>query len=336
MKIGGFGVMMTIRWGIIGSGDVTEVKSGPGFQKADRSALTAVMRRNGALAEDYARRHQVPKWYDDAEALIHDQDVDAVYIATPPAHHMNYTLRCAMAGKPMYVEKPMAMNEAECAAMLRACEDAKVPLFVAYYRRMLTRFIQIKQWVESGAIGDVRFVHVVHYSKPTPDELVGKGSWRVQSGISGGGKFLDVGSHTLDILDYILGPIESAVGTASNQAGLYDTDDIVSAQFTFASGIHGTGIWCFSAVEHYEMNEIVGTRGKVRFSTFGSEPVLLTNNSGQTRPYRFEQPQHIQQPLIQSIVDELTGCGVCPSTGISAARTSRVMDQIRGSGGAAF
>src|SRR5512136_1181791 len=110
--------MRTIRWGIIGCGDVTEVKSGPGFQKANHSSLVAVMRRNGDLAKDYAQRHHVPKWYDEAAALIHDPEVDAIYIATPPAFHKEYTLACAGAGKPVYVEKPMALNWAECQEML--------------------------------------------------------------------------------------------------------------------------------------------------------------------------------------------------------------------------
>ena len=76
-----------VRWGIIGVGDVTERKSGPGFQQAERSELVAVMRRRGDLAADYARRHDVPRWYDDADELINDPDVDAVYIATPPDSH---------------------------------------------------------------------------------------------------------------------------------------------------------------------------------------------------------------------------------------------------------
>ena len=153
----------TIRWGIIGCGNVTEIKSGPAFQKAERSELVAVMRRNGDLAKDYAVRHDVKKWYDDAQALIADPEVDAVYIATPPSSHRLYTLLCAQAGKPVYVEKPMALNYAECLEMIAACEHAKVPLFVAYYRRMLPRFIKIKELVEIGAIGDVRFVNVVLY-----------------------------------------------------------------------------------------------------------------------------------------------------------------------------
>lgn len=155
--------MTTIRFGIIGCGNVTEVKSGPGFQKADQSALVAVMRRNGDLAQDYARRHGVPRWYTDAQALIDDPEVDVVYVATPPGSHLEYTLAAARAGKPVYVEKPMALNGAECDRMLAACREAQVPLYVAYYRRALPRFLKVKELLEAGAIGDIRYAATVQY-----------------------------------------------------------------------------------------------------------------------------------------------------------------------------
>ncbi len=159
--------MQTIRWGIIGCGDVTEVKSGPGFQKADHSSLVAVMRRNGALARDYAERHGVPRWYDDGAKLIADPEVDAVYIATPPDAHKPYTLLAAQAGKPVYVEKPMALNFGECQAMVAACQAAGTPLFVAFYRRALPRFIKIKALIDSGAIGEVRFINILLHQPAT-------------------------------------------------------------------------------------------------------------------------------------------------------------------------
>ena len=320
--------MKTIRWGIIGCGNVTEVKSGPGFQKAEHSALVAVMRRNGELAKDYANRHQVSKWYDQADDLINDLEVDAVYVATPPAFHKEYALKSAKAGKPVYVEKPMALDYAECQAMIQACEAAKVPLFVAYYRRALPRFLKIKSLLEQGAIGDVRFVTVHYFQKPRPQEMTRDHlPWRVLPEISGGGKFLDVGSHTLDILDFLLGPIQSARGTAANQAKRYPADDIVTGEFVYASGVQGIGVWCFSAFANEDRNEIVGSLGKLSFSTFGSEPIVLTTDQGVTE-FPVENPKHIQQPLIQTIVNELNGLGQCPSHGQSAARTSWVMDQL--------
>jgi len=320
--------MKTIRWGIIGCGDVTEVKSGPGFQKAAHSKLVAVMRRSGALAKDYAMRHHVPKWYDDAEELINDPEVDAVYIATPPAFHKTYTTLCAQAGKPIYVEKPMAIKYDDCMAMIEICEKENVPLFVAFYRRGMARFHKIKALIESGAIGDVRFVSVKNYEKPSKDVLEGEAlPWRVVPEISGGGIFMDIGCHTLDILDFLLGQIVEMTGRAGNQAGLYEAEDIVTADFRFASGVQGTGVWCFSAFENEDCNEIVGSKGKIRFSTFGSEPIRLTTLEGITE-YAIENPVHVQQPLIQMVVDDLNGVGTCPSTGASAARTSLLMENV--------
>ena len=318
--------METVRWGIVGCGNVTEVKSGPALQEAAGSELVAVMRRHGDLARDYAQRHGVPRWYDGAAALIDDPEVNAVYVATPPSTHKAYTLMAAAAGKPAYVEKPMARTYRECEDMIGACRDAGVPLFVAYYRRMLPRFRQVREWVTSGAIGQVRTVTVELYRHPPAggyDEL----PWRVVPAIAGGGLLLDLASHTLDYLDHALGPVEAVGGFADNQAGMYEAEDIVSGAFRFASGAQGIGTWCFAACENRDAVEIVGSAGIVRFSTFEEEPIILENEEG-TRELQIENPPHVQQPLIQTVVDALLGRGTCPSTGESAARTSWVMDEL--------
>jgi predicted dehydrogenase len=322
--------MQTIRWGMIGCGDVTEVKSGPGFQKADHSCLVAVMRRDGSLARDYAARHHVPRWYDNAEELIGDKEVDAVYIATPPSSHKQYTLMSAAAGKPVYVEKPMALNFDECMEMIETCGSAGVPLFVAYYRRALPRFLKIKELIDSRVIGEVRFVSVKLYQPTAPEDLASENvPWRVVPEIAGGGRFVDLASHTLDFLDYALGPITEVLGQASNQGKKYRAEDIVTGTFKFASGVHGTGAWCFTAYSKLDLTEIVGSCGKISFSTFDADAVQLITAEG-ARRYVFDYPQHIEQPLIQTVVDELLNAGKCPSTGESAARTSRVMDRMLG------
>lgn len=318
-----------VRWGIIGCGDVTEVKSGPAFQKIKNSELVAVMRRTGELAKDYAERHHVPKWYDDADQLINDPDVNAIYIATPPGSHMEYTLKAARAGKPVYVEKPMARNFAECQEMIAACEKAGVPLYVAYYRRAQPRFLKIKELIINGAIGEVRCVSSTQYridseAGKNPNEL----SWRVQPELAGGGLFFDLASHTLDILDFLLGPIKTVQGFASNQAGYYSAEDIVSGTYLFESGVHGVGNWCFAAFENEDSNEIVGSKGKITFSTFGNEPVTLTTAQG-TEEWSFERPQHVHQPLVETIVNNLTSENSnCPSTGWTGARTNWVMEEM--------
>lgn len=318
--------MKTIRWGIIGCGNVTEEKSGPGFQKANHSALVAVMRRDGALAKDYAQRHNVPRWYDDAQALIDDPAVDAVYIATPPNAHKEYTLAAARAGKPVYVEKPMALNFAECQAMLNVCQQANIPLWVAYYRRCLPRFLKVKALIEGGAIGTPRTVSVTFYRRWRPAEPNNL-PWRVLPEIAGGGLFVDLAAHTLDYLDYFFGPIQFVQGYATNQAGYYPAEDVVVGSFAFASGVYGTGVWSFSSYTNLDQTEIVGDKGRLTFTSFTTDPVRLTTAAGVTE-FALDNPLHIQQPLIQTIVDELNRVSQCPSTGISGARTTWVMDQM--------
>jgi predicted dehydrogenase len=317
--------MKQIRWGMIGCGDVTEVKSGPAFQKSRGSTLLAVMSRSGDRARDYAQRHGVPRWYDSAEMLIHDPDVDAVYIATPPNAHKTYTLLCAQAGKAVYVEKPMALNHTECKEMIDACRVARVPLFVAYYRRSLPSFLKIKELIDAGSIGDICAVSIRLFRPGLSNAEVLP--WRVQPEISGGGLFVDLGSHMLDFLDYVLGPITDVRGFAFNQAGQYAAEDVVSASFRFASGASGSGLWCFNAHESHDKTEIIGSNGRIAYSNFTEEPVLLETAAG-TKKLAFENPYHIQQPLIQMTVDSLLGKGSCPSTGETAARTSWVMEQV--------
>ncbi|UFU08064.1 Gfo/Idh/MocA family protein [Ruania halotolerans] len=317
--------MDTVRWGIIGVGDVTERKSGPGFQQADRSELVAVMRRDGAKAADYARRHGVPRWYDDAEALLRDPDVDAVYIATPPDSHRDYALRALAAGKPVYVEKPMARTTAECEEMLAAAARAGLPLFVAYYRRAMPRFARVKELLDGGAIGRVNAFRVENFrTAPGADEQV---SWRLRPEVSGGGLFVDLASHTLDVLDYLLGPVTRARGGALNVSGLSLAEDTVTGTFEVGSAVVGTGLWCYAAGEQRDLVEIIGTAGSLEFSSFGQEPLRLRTATG-VEEIEAPYPPTVQQPLIQAVVDELTGVGSSPSTGASAVRTAKVVDAL--------
>ena len=316
----------TIRWGIIGCGDVTEVKSGPALQKVEGSELVAVMRRSADKARDYAERHGVPHWYSDADELIADPRVNALYIATPPDSHADYTLRAARAKKPVYVEKPMARTYAECQAMVAACQEADVPLFVAYYRRAMPYFLKVKELLDSGAIGAVHSVHIALHQRPmaidpqTPP-------WRIVPAVSGGGLFFDLASHQLDLLDFLLGPIAKAQGVRANRAGLYAAEDTVGASFAFASGPTGSGSWSFCANEGRDQIEILGAKGRIAFSTFQFTPIALVNDHGQ-QTFVVDSPDHVQQPLIQTVVDALLGQGTCPSSGASGARASHIMEQI--------
>jgi predicted dehydrogenase len=311
----------TVRWGIIGCGNVTEVKSGPGFQKAAGSKLVAVMRRNGALAQDYAKRHNVPRWYDDADKLIADPEVDAVYVATPPGSHLEIAQKVAAAGKPCYMEKPMARSWEECRQMLQAFMQARMPLFVAYYRRAQPRFVKVKELIDSGALGRVTGVryHISRAFNPTPAP-----EWRLSAEQSGGGIFLDIGSHVIDLLDHLVGEFVEYGGSAST-SGAAPVEDAVSLHFRTARGVIGTALWNFADCKNEELLEIAGTQGRITMEVFTPGSFDL-HRDGKVQRVEIPDPTHVAQPLIQTVVDELLGKGKCPSTGLTAARTSKVMD----------
>ncbi len=271
---------MTIRWGILGCGNVCELKSGPGLQKAAGSELAFVMRRDAALAEDYARRHGVARWTTDAGALIGDPHVDAVYVATPPGTHLEYALRVAAAGKPAYVEKPMARNHAECRRMIEAFAAARLPLFVAYYRRRLPRFLKTKELIDSGRLGQVTMLNYRYAGDNVHRITPGRLEWRLIAEHSGGGLILDLASHALDIFDFLFGPIEQVQGAAANVASPCDVEDVVAMHCRFASGVLGVAGWNFAAVAGEDMIEITGTGGKASLSLFGNDPVVLATAAG--------------------------------------------------------
>lgn len=320
--------MHAIRWGIIGCGDVTEVKSGPAFQKVNGSSLVAVMRRDAAKAADYAKRHHVPRWYKDADALIHDPEVDAIYIATPPHMHMEYTIRSAEAGKPVYCEKPLGFSYDQSKKMVDTCRRLHVPLYAAYYRRALPKFLLVKKLLDEHVVGTVRSVSVVMCQAPKKGVLDGT-EWRVNPDISGGGLFHDVGCHVLDLLDWLFGPIIEAQGRAGRQENNYQAADVVSGNWIFESGVHGVGVWSFSAWEDYDTVEVIGSKGTLSFSVMDlAAPLTLVTASEKRTIGVPDPPEHVAQPLISTVVGQLLGKGTCPSTGESALRTDWVMSRI--------
>jgi predicted dehydrogenase len=323
--------MDKINWGMIGCGNVTEKKSGPAFSKIPNSSLVAVMGRSAEKAADYAQRHGVGKWYTSVDELINDPEINAIYIATPPNVHLEYATKAMQAGKAVYVEKPMALNAAECEAMNQVSRDTGVPLFVAYYRRTLPYFVKIKELIDQKVIGDIRLVTVqIHYN-PHSEETGANAQprWRVDPAISGGGHFHDLASHQFDFLEYVLGPIKTAQGIARNQAGLYHADDIVVANFEFESGVLGTGSWCYTLNKEQRLDEsqLIGSKGKITFSFFEKFTIKVETETG-VEEFNIPYPEHVQQLLIETIVQELLGKGQCPSTGETGARANGIMDAI--------
>jgi len=317
---------------MIGTGDVTEKKSAPSFSKIEGSKLVAVANRTPEKAEDYARRFGIGRWHRDPMDVVKDEEVDIVYVATPPESHAAYALAAIALGKPVYLEKPMARTYAECREINESAARARVQVYVAYYRRSLDYFVKVKELVDSGILGKVLQVDLLQHFPPRdgdddPDRL----PWRLVPAISGGGYFHDMGCHALDVLFYMFGDPVSTRGFATNRGGLYEAHDTVVGAIELEGGIPLAGSWSFVVPGRHATDRITvtGERGRLSFSVFSFEPIRLeTDRKSET--FSTQQPEHIQLPFIRSIVEELNGRGTCPSTGTTASVTSLVMDTICG------
>ncbi len=325
--------MQKINWGIIGCGDVTEVKSGPAFNKVKDSALVAVMRRDGLKAADYAKRHGVPAWYDDAEKLLQDPSVNAIYIATPPDTHEKYALAAIAAGKPVYVEKPMTLNAASARLMIESASSTNTKLVVAHYRRAQPMFRKVKELLGSGRIGVVTHARLEFYAAPVAaqDLLLPKIAWRVDPAVSGGGLFHDLAPHQLGLMLFFFDAVKSSSGKSANKAGLYAADDSVEGSVEFTNGIRFNGFWNFNAMPGQEKDlcVITGTKGSLHFQVFGKQAIIIVE-SGKESTIHFEPLQHVQQPMIDEVVAYFLGKGPNPCPPEEGYEVMKLIDSFTG------
>ncbi|MEZ2336156.1 Gfo/Idh/MocA family protein [Mucilaginibacter sp. RCC_168] len=325
--------MSNINWGIIGCGDVTELKSGPAFKKVADSNLLAVMRRDAAKAADYAQRHLVNQWYSDAEKLMDEAGVNAIYIATPPSSHLEYALSALKKGLNVYVEKPVTRNATEARAMAEAVKQSNAKLTVAHYRRAVPMFLAVKELIDTQKIGDIRTVQIRMWQSRKPGLIATtKDNWRVNPELSGGGYFHDLAPHQLDLMLYYFGEPEKYHGLSLNQSGVTPADDHVCGQILFKNKVVVNGSWCFNVAENLTTDtcEIIGTKGKITFPFFGNYISWKTDTEDET--VTFTHPQHIQQPMIEKIVTYFKSEGPNPCSIEEAIVLMDVMDAFTNNG----
>lgn len=319
-----------MNWGFIGCGSVTEIKSGPAYQHAEGFNVVAVMRRDKEKLKDYAKRHNIEKTFIDAKALINDPHIDAVYIATPPDTHKYYALLVAEAGKPCCIEKPLSPSYLESLEIQKAFDKDNIPLFVAYYRRSLPRFLKVKEWLDNNEIGAIRHI-TSHLSKPAGLVDISKEyNWRTDANIAPAGYFDDLASHGLDLFTFFLGNFADAKGFSTNQQNLYSSKDAVTASWIHENGITGSGTWNFGGYDHLDQVTIYGNKGTITFSVFHENPIRLKSDT-KNEELIIENPKHIQQFHVENMRNYFQDkTKMHPSTGKTALHTSWVMSKILG------
>ncbi|MFD0861591.1 Gfo/Idh/MocA family protein [Sungkyunkwania multivorans] len=318
--------MKTVNWGIIGCGDVAEVKSGPAFKNVHHSSLLAVMRRNKEKAEDFAKRHQVPYHFDDAQAVLAHPEINAVYIATPPSTHLQYALQGLEANKDVYLEKPMTLNTAEAEQLCEALKNSSSKLTVAHYRRRLPAFLKVKELLDHAKIGEIISVDI-QILQPKMSNIIAttEEHWRLDPSISGGGYFHDLAPHQLDLMLHWLGPVERYAGYATNEDPSSKVATTVNGIMHFKNGVQFRGLWSFNTAEDKKDEcKIYGTTGNITFSFYGDKVIL--NKNGETFIFDFENPVHIQQPMIEATVKYFSHLGPNPCSASEGLAVMKVMD----------
>lgn len=314
--------MKEVVWGMIGCGDVTEKKTGPGLYKAKGSRLKGVYNRSIERAESWVARHGHGMVYPTVADLLADSEITAIYIATPPDSHYHYAMKAIAAGKAVLMEKPMAIHHWESLDIVEASKKMCVPVFVNYYRRGIPKIKTIKTLLDQGVIGEPLTVEIRHLQKIKPSDLEEPLPWRLTL-VAGGGKALDTQVHVMDYLSYFWGPLTRMEGQAVNKGGLYPVEDTTVASFIFSKGIIGTAVWCYVADEEVDEVVITGTKGTIKFSGTGITDLWVNG-----KELILEDLEHVGLLFIQEVVDELNDIAPSSADIESAVAVTRWFEHV--------
>ena len=317
---------MTIRWGIIGCGDIARKRVAAAIQLDEQSQLLAACRRDKSKLQQFCRDFDVPKGYASAEALLADDEIDAVYLATPVNEHLPNTIAAATAGKHVLCEKPMAIDATQCEEMISVCAQHNVELGVAYYRRFYPMVLRMTQLLTAGEIGTPLSVNIV-CATPMSMQPNEDGYWRVIQQVGGGGALMDIGSHRINLLLAMFGEISEVKSFNSTLAADYEAENVSSSLMQFASGTHASLTCLFNTPVDPDRFEIIGTAGRLLASPLNGSELLIDTSAGS----RVEQlPPHanLHYPLIADFTASLLEKRRPLVTGEEGRATTDVMDRV--------
>ena len=295
--------MRKLKWGLIGAGDIARKRIAPALRDLPNCDLIAVSRQRAELAEEFANEFGARKWFADWRALVADEEVEAVYIATPVYLHFEQTIAAAKAGKHVLCEKPMALNPAECAEMIEVCRVNNVKLGIAYYRHFYPVIERIKQIIESGEIGKAVFANInsFEYFDPAPDN---PRRWLLEKAKSGGGPMMDFGCHRIEVLTNLFGSVKRVESIITNVAFEREVEDTATAIFQFESGTCANLTVTHAAIEAQDTLDIFGSKGSIHVAVLNQNEIKIKSETGE-RVEDHPPHQNIHQPLIADFVEAI-------------------------------
>lgn len=312
---------MTLRWGLLGCGDIAVKRVADAIRDDPHSELRAACRRDAVALQVFAQRFEIPETTPSADALIARDDLDVIYVATPVHLHCEQTLAAAEAGKHVLVEKPMALNVAECQRMVDACKRSGVTLGVAYYRRFYPMVSRIAQLLADGELGrPLSILCTTGNSNRFPAD-----DWRVVKSLGGGGPLMDIGSHRLDLFLHLLGDVQQVKACCAPSPD-YESEQVASVLVEFASGCHGVLQCYFGTVNTPDRLEVIGTDGRVTVEDLNGDRALIVTAKG-SREETHPPDANFHAPLIRDFAEAILQCRPPAVTGESGTVTNAIMER---------
>jgi len=292
--------MKQLAWGLIGCGEIARKRVAPALRDLKDCDLVAVSRGRPELAESFATEFGARKWYSAWPELLRDQEIDAVYIATPVHLHADQAIAAAEAGKHVLCEKPLAMNVSECDRIITACRMNRVKLGVAYYRRFYPVIERVKEIIQLGEIG-IPVLAQVNAFEPFDPEPAHPRHWLLQKDRSGGGPMFDFGCHRIELLTNILGPIAKVKAMTAKVLFEREVEDTAVALFQFERGGCGVLSVTHAAREPRDTLEIYGSLGSIHVPVLNEGTMRVVDDQGERTEAHSPDP-NLHAPLIKDFV----------------------------------
>ena len=328
----------TVRWGILGCSGIGKSRTIPGLLACENAELYAIAGRNEEKLKAYAEPFAPKKLYTDYQALLEDENVDAVYLPLPNGVHMEWVEKAAKAGKHILCEKPMALTEEQVREMFAAAKANGVLLEEAYAYRHAQLAQKVKEIVDSGAIGRIRYLESKHSTFDT-----NRSGIRYQKG-NGGGAVYDVTCYNVSLASYLLGkdPEDMSVYCGFDKETGVDTSDAVMLRYE-----EGVTAMLYAGLDAYRRGcySILGDTGRIDVDhKFNSSGVCHIRVSTGARPQGAEYVDETTTDYTIWVEDnykreiELFSDAVLNGTPLTISeeeslRTARVCDAIRKAGG---
>ena len=318
--------MEKLKWLLVGTGDIANKRVAPALAECEGSELVAVCDLREAEAAKLAEKMNVSEVYTDVAEALAKTSADAVYLATPIWLHAEHAVQVLEAGKHVLVEKPLALNAADCDKVLVAAEKSGKTAGCSYYRRCFNRYDFTKRMIDNGEFGDVINVRMTMFSYFNPERDDPK-YWRVVRSKSGGGPLSDMGTHMFDVLIGLLGMPESVFAKCANLTTDWDVEDSAVIIMTMPNGAQVTASFNWNSKTWRHEFEIVGTEGKIDWLPYDAGPIVKTVGRD-IQSVDMPEAENVHAPLVQNFIDAVLGESelVCPLE--EAKKTNVLLDAV--------